>query len=232
MLCDKIAKLFSSLYSNLAVIMTFPFPAFCPGKASNFPTIAATVETSGLLLAGSRTITLPSGISNGDLCLVFTRGITTDLASIPAGWTSGYFRLGPGGATSGRCIWRKCDGSEGTSLSVTITGAGTGVRCVAVRIAGSSGSPEFASTTVASAISVDPPNLSPTFGSRKTLWFAAYVMSTYVSGYPPTNYTDVISNATLSLRVASRNLQAASEDPPAITQALGDYVAGTVAIKG
>lgn len=78
--------------------------------------------------AGSNSwvVTLPSGMSNGDVCLVFLAISLagSEGAPAPTGWTS----IGGGSIanqTRSRCMARVIDGTEGSTMTVTIGSAAT-----------------------------------------------------------------------------------------------------------
>jgi hypothetical protein len=176
-------------------------------------------------------ITLPSGIQSGDLLLMFLSvdGGTDNLTN--TGWT----RLLTEFTTDSECryvLGRIATGSEGSTVSFTttnsehsaavtyrITGARNDLTTNAIAVSGSV-------NTGGNATTVNPPSLTPSWGSATNLWFATAMISdgaiTSVVSYPTDynlgqNATFHSNSAGQGVLVAARILTASSEDPGAFT---------------
>lgn len=110
-----------------------------------------------------------------------------------------------------------------------------------LRITGSHATQAMAASANAQATSAapDPASLTPSWGSAKTLWIAAcgYDSNPTVTVYP-TNYTSNQSNAFADnangagIGYATRELEAASENPGAFTLSFSDqWSAVTLAVR-
>lgn len=97
-------------------LLTNTNSAYSPVGAPVPPTIAGTASGSEATSTTSVSIGLPSGIQAGDICVIFL-GKTGGNPTFPAGWT---VDLGPGTPKYARA-YRYCDGSEGSSITVTFT---------------------------------------------------------------------------------------------------------------
>lgn len=178
-----------------------------------FPTVESTATSQVNTSGTSHSATLPSGIAVGDLLIVIC-GCTS--ISAMSGWT---FALS---TSSISVAYRVADGSEGSSVSFTTTGA-TRSAHNAYRISGYTGTPEAQTP----AASYNVPSLTPTWGSDDTLWIAAVRVqaSDYTINGAPTNYGSLIevgnpsSSATSRYRTgsATRQLAASSDDPDSFT---------------
>lgn len=206
-----------------------------------FPIVAAT-NTSSASTSTTPSVSLPSGIVAGDLLLAFVSNqtaITGRNVSWPAGWTELYDKSGSQYGQAG--AYRVADGSEGASITVTMSGSVSNTAHITLRITGvkSGQAPEAgAATAVSSTANPDPPSLTPSWGSDNDLWIAiaggAAVSS--VSAYP-TNYADnqltSANSGFARIAVSTRNLNAASEDPGTYTwSGATNSIAETIAIRG
>ncbi|MDB5540514.1 MAG: Phage protein [Devosia sp.] len=203
-----------------------------------FPVVAAT-NSNGPTTAAVTThaASLPAGITAGDLLIVIGQGNpSTARTHSASGWTILY----DSNSTTDTFFvaYKVASGSEGAS--VTFTASGNGSYCVnSFRITGYQGVPEIASALIASTTTADPPSLTPSWGSVNTLWIASggkRSTTTGVASYP-TNYSSNqllagTSAQTAQLASATRNLQAASEDPGVFTfNASTNGAAVTIAVR-
>lgn len=178
-----------------------------------FPAVAGRQTT----MAGLPTIAFDSAPSSGDLIIIVFQSGFAGTASAP-GWTV------PVGALGTWVLYRICDGSEGSSVTITYA-AGGGLAARAWRIRGFTGAPEFGI-----AASKNPPSLSPSWGAKDTLWIAALGLSGTYSGFP-SGYTQ--TGSVTNLGWAERELNAASEDPSAFTSSSGAFIESvTIAVQG
>ncbi|MCW5897068.1 MAG: hypothetical protein KIT50_15875, partial [Bacteroidetes bacterium] len=211
-------------------------------QAQMYPVVAGTT-TSAKTSTSSTThnVSLPSGIQAGDLLLVFwTDNTTSTTVGTPSGWISLYSDVS-GGRT--RAAWYKiASGSEGPSLSLSLSGSSLLSAHNSYRIAAGSfqGVPVAASEETGTNSSPNPPGLSPSWGSYKTLWLAASHSEGNSSGSAPSGYSELITGYTGSTGSShARTMTArffsesASENPGSFS--LGNnrnWAANTVAIQG
>lgn len=196
--------------------------------------------TSGTSAASSHTANLPSGITAGDLLLLFVaasagaaRTVTT-----PSGWTEIYNEVGPGDLRRAIAYYKIAAGSEGSTLGMTGSG-NINWAVTALRISGFSGVPEVSSSASGTDTSPDPASLSPSWGSGDTLWIAACHQR--VHGTDPTlpsGYGSLVTATSGSgtshgrMSTATRNVTASSENPGAFgLSASANWVARTLAIR-
>lgn len=213
------------------------FPAGAAAAiASSFPIVQATNSGFTSSSASSYAAPLPASIQAGELLLLFVATNNTVTHTTPSGWSLGFTQSSSGARLS--CFYKVASGSEGSSVTVSYSGS-CHSSINSYRISGYQGTPEVGTAATGTSTSPNPPNLAPSWGSAKTLWFAAIGLQVNLSAVtttPPSGYgSEVIAGtATLTPRAASsrRELQASSEDPGtyAITQSI-PWVANTVAIR-
>lgn len=214
-----------------------------------FPTVTGTPTKAATASSTSHTVTLPASIAAGELLMVFftARFASTPKTSgytWPAGWTEiedEAFDTSGNSAKMG-VAYRIADGSEGgTNITVTTAAASEGAY-IAFRINNWHGTtPPEKGTAVTSSggATPDPPNLAPSWGAADNLWivFAARNIaggSTLVAY--PANYTsnqnDQASATLVRGNVATRALNAASENPGAFSFSSGQFeVVNTFAVR-
>lgn len=211
-----------------------------------FPVVQTTNSGHSDSAATNHTVNLPSGITAGDLLLVFFgHKESSNGATFPAGWTKKTPERAQAGSVAVMAVaWRWADGTEGASITVTTT-ANTRTAYVSYRISGAENpatqAPEENGNGQANTNNPDPPSLTPTGGAKDYLWFAAYASShgrTLISA--PTSYTDALgagsnsgTGTNVGLGTARRALNAASEDPGSFSingTAVEETVVMTVAI--
>jgi len=211
---------------------------------ASFPVIETT-NTSVLDTAGtSHTINLPTGISAGDLLLIFfatsnywgkSSGTLTD--------PSGFTRLGTGGDGGGfddsgmTVLYKVATGSEGATIGAT-TSANVASSHTTWRISNYTGTP-FISTFDSGSGDPNPPALTPAGGAKDFLWIAvgAWKDSPGVTAYP-TDYND--NQSTLSSSggqkashaLATLSLNTTTQDPGVFNISDNRKVACTVALAG
>lgn len=187
-----------------------------------FPQVAA--ETSSQQTTNSTTpaVSLPAGISAGDLLLVII-GVSAVSAGLtitpPAGWTQEFYQQNGNNEGAFGAYSKVADGTEGATVTFTLNQSRQSSHYSA-RITGHNSGAVEASVNAANGDDVDPPNLSPSWGAKDTLWFALMQQNGWVSTVTyPTNYTngfDIGPNSgsnRVTLALARRQLNAASENP-------------------
>lgn len=192
-----------------------------------FPVVESETTSNEGSDTTSHTVSLPSGISDGDLLIsiVITDGGSSGVTTFPAGWTK-FVAQTVFNSMNLSIAWRDADGTEGASITVTTSGSEQSAH-ITYRISGASDpttTPPEGSTATGLSTTPNPPSLSPSGGSDDYLWIAVGGIndSITISSYP-TNYTDGVSinSNTSGGRVASiaarRELNASSEDPGVFT---------------
>lgn len=198
-----------------------------------FPVIET--DTSGALGGAGGDVTLPSGIAAGNRIVV---AIASDVASGSVTPPAGFGLiidtddLAGSTGTSWQIYEKKsADGTEG-GTTVTFTGPSFGI-FASIRISGhdSALAGQAAGALSAVAGAPNPPNLTPTGGAKDYLWIEFGASGNGVDGVSA-NYSLVEDAGGFAFwLVASRNLNAASENPGTMGNNLGTgWVAQTLAI--
>jgi hypothetical protein len=197
-------------------------------------------------LATSITVNLPASIAAGDTLLALIgHKNAASTTSFPAGWT--IFNEGvnaAGSLASFTWAWRKADGTEGATISVTI--ASSRSAHITLRVTGATDptvTPPEAGTAVATnnTNAPDPPTVTPTGGSKDYLFLACFASSAgRITTTQPTSYNSTRTEGSNSgtttnvgIGVADRALTASSENPGTFLTTGGtteEVVAGTVAV--
>lgn len=211
-----------------------------------FPVVQTTNTSSDTSTTQTNhVVNLPSGISSGDLLLVFFGMAFPDSngRTYPGGWTEFAWAEQAGGADAGLSVaWRKATGTEGSTITVT-TDLGTRSAHVAFRITGhedpTTQAPQSA-TDIGTNSNTDSPNLAPTGGAKDYLWFSAGGRThddvSVISA--PTNYGNVLEasggtgSGGILTHTARRELNASSEDPGAWSggDVLAEWASVTIAV--
>ncbi|MDP3726433.1 MAG: hypothetical protein Q8R36_04525 [bacterium] len=200
-----------------------------------FPTVAATaVESFVSGLGANPSVDLPAGIVANDLIILFgSTGNDGEFSGVPSGFTL-LFDTGVAGGLDFRGWYKVAAGGE-TAVTVNRT-VDRHCSFISYRISGYQGTPEAAVATP----SKDPPNLSPSWGSAKTLWLAgvgdenddpATAGPTGFSGFLQTG-TGGAANGNQTA-TASKQEEVASQNPGAFTIPATEsiWAAATVAIR-
>jgi hypothetical protein len=213
------------------------------GTAS-FPVVSS-ITTSHTSVDNPSHIVNLGAYSAGDLLIIaITISGNSIIASPPTGWTALATDIdsGAGSRPNMYIYYKVADGSEGSSVTVT-SNSSTWSAQLAYVITGWSGTPECAEDEFGhasgTANTIDPPSLTPSWGSANTLWivFGACNSATVNSG--PSGYSGLSTVATTShgalamvITTAWAQIAAASEDPGAFSLSTAvQRVAATVAVK-
>ncbi|MDP3725836.1 MAG: hypothetical protein Q8R36_01420, partial [bacterium] len=168
---------------------------------------------------------LPTGIVAGDLLIIFAE-LGNTVSAGPLGWTQ-LFMLNPGIILTG--YYKVAVG--GDANPVITTGTVTRSSHISYRITGARGSVEAATN----AVSLDPPNLAPSWGLEKTLWLVVGGDNSAAATPAPTNYTNLLQMADSfdhnHISSARRLLEVSSENPDAFGGGQEFPVSATVAIQ-
>ena len=201
-----------------------------------FPFVRNATNSQTTADATTHTVTLATGAEVGDLLVVAVVFDGTPTVTWPAGWT----QLQANAATITRQIrYRWADGTEPATLTLT-TSASEEMQARAFVIGDPhpTAAPEVAVTSGTST-APNPPSLTASWGAKDTLWAAlAFVDEAVTTSAYPTNYADNQNSANsggasgVTLAVATRNLNAATEDPGAFTISASKlWAAWTVAFR-
>ena len=183
-----------------------------------FPAIAAITSGTQTSNSTSHSVTLTDAAA-GELLLVLLQAGSAISWTMPSGWTSIS-------AASGSVVAaRIADGTEPASVTFTSSSSNKSSHLF-IRVTGAHAStlPTAANTNYGGSTSTfDPPNLAPSGGANNYLWLAVAFRraAVGVSSYP-TDYSDNQTNVTGSdnaVAVATRELNASSENPAAYTLA-------------
>jgi hypothetical protein len=205
-----------------------------PGICS--PTNAQTVNTGSSVTP--QTINLPPGIVNGDRVIVVIEHNFGNTVTTPSGWTQIYQTTTNIGHYA---MYRDCNGSEGATVSVTFA-VGTIVSAMAFKIKGhdTSAAPEAGTMSASATTTVDPPAVTPSWGSSKqSLFIAAYArnggpnaITAYPSGYFGSLMMAPENGQTRHIGTALRTATVASENPGVFTLSGSNNTnCNTIAVK-
>lgn len=213
-----------------------------------FPVVAATSSSAQTGDLRSHMINLPTGISRGDLLLIFYTDKSSGSSTIQTnGWTLLYEQSNATSVALRRsAYYRIADGTEGSTAEFTTSAnersAHTAYRILSGTYQGVPISGKVAGSSIDNN-APNPPGHNPGWGIKNILWLAA--AHTVADDNTPTpsvpgNYENLLTsftgnNGTSHARVvtAQRELTAENEDPGSFT--LGSAVAwfaNTVAIQG
>ncbi len=183
----------------------------------------------------SHVLTLPTGIISGNIIFGFVSLPDDGIGfSWPAGWTE-LAENGAGGG-SGSVGYRIADGTEGSTITVTLDTASLGVWATILVTGSKETAPEINTVELDSGTGIDPGSLTPSWGTKENLWFAIMLSDGNIGSGPtsPTNYTEIMErrNAQGSIVVAERLLSAASENPGQFSTSNSKFhIAWTLAIE-
>lgn len=238
------SKLFATVQSSLTVTSTFvtnTIPAMCAASwapvtsSATYPVIAAI--TGGNATTTTPTLTLPASVVSGDLLIAIYIANTTISRTLtwPAGWTEMWDS--PISSRAGSAAWRTADGTEGGSVSPTVSGSISSAGYCVLRITGvkTGQAPEWGTFVgYTTTTTPDPPAATPSWGSDYNM-FLVILHGGVVSAYP-TNYSDnqyVSGSASPNIiNICSRNLSATTDDPGTFTVTSTSVAVGTVVIRG
>lgn len=202
----------------------------------SFPTVAASVQSTQSTNSLTFSLALPTGISSGDLLLAMVGKRLIDAITWPSGWTTaptGWTDQTNSTTVRHEIRYRIADGTETSPISLS-----TSVACrwegVVFRITGYTGVPEAAGAN-GNSTNANPPNLAPSFGAVDALWIATAAWDGVPGSGFPANYSDNAfspNTGFTQMMLASRNLNAASENPGTFTSTTEQWGAGTIAVQG
>lgn len=240
--------LVSSINPALAALTITNLSGFNSGTIAPppqaFPVIAgtATTFTAGTSTTTPYAINLPSSISAGDMLLMFVqyRRGGRAVSGFTEAWTQAW-ESDDGSTRRAYAFWRIADGSEGATTSMAVTGGTENVAAAVYRITGAQ-SVAVGTTVLAFNAAPDPPSLSPSWGSAKTLWFvfistidATKTLSAYPANYSSSQLGGSPAPANAlgqRISVGAYSNQTGTEDPGAGTlSASTNNVSQTIAVR-
>lgn len=201
-----------------------------------FPVVAA--RSIGRTTASNTTthaITLPTGISAGDLLVVVfavdqVPTITVDTGVSGSNWNE--LTAGSNGTiVRSNVFWKIAEGSDALTLTTSTTEQSSHA---CLRITGGYG--VTGTSANGSSTNSNPPNHAGPDGTQDYLWIATRAGdSTVVATVAPASFTDLQTQAAAgtagaSVNTAERSLNAASLDPGTFTSASEQWVSFTLAV--
>ena len=127
--------------------------------------------------------------------------------------------------------YRIADGTEGSSVTFDHPGSSDKAH-IAYHIKGNSSSAPQITNDNRDGTDPNPPNLTPSWGSKSTLWIAGTANEQVATTGDPTNYINGLGGSlTRFIRCAERLLVATSENPGVFTATIDDHIAFTIAIE-
>jgi len=158
-----------------------------------FPVIASEIGSAELANTASHTVTMPAGLSPGDLIVVFFAG-SAQTITFPAGWSGFSPSLDLNdGAVHVVGKWRRATGSEGASITVATSGIASPCLSIhwAARITGANAflTPEAATAAFTGTTTPDPPAIAVSGGLRDYLFIAGAVYFDAAANNPPISWS-------------------------------------------
>ena len=202
-----------------------------------FPQVEATNNSAEAVVTMTHSVALPANIQAGETLLVFFVTDRDPTPATPAGWTN-LIDKANGTAVNLAIYYRKADGGEGASVTITTTDARESVH-VSYRISGATDptvtAPEVSTGAVALNANPDPDELTPGGGSKEYLWIAVEgnddddATTVYPTDY--TNGETHLGGIRCNIGIARRELETTVQDPGTFTIAAAEeWAACTVAV--
>jgi uncharacterized repeat protein (TIGR01451 family) len=225
----------------LAMVLLF-FTQIEANAAPCFPTVAGTTTSQQTLNVNNFTVQLPAGIEAGDLIIAFAAKDKNNTATWPAPWVE-IVDASNSTEVSLFVAYLIASGGE-TSVTVTTASEPDRSHHIAIRIPAASWHgttpPEAAAAITGNSNAPNSGSLTPSWGAADTLWISTFGLvdldTDSVTSYP-TNYTDNNlsygpTGSSAGIAIASRELNAATDDPGQFTLSGGNFwVAATVAVR-
>ncbi len=200
------------------------------------------LDLSGIRIANeTNVIPLPLTRETGDLLLIFIAASRADYDdtsddisfTTPSGWTLLYTGLN-GFLRRAACYYRVATGSEGDTVTINMSRFADNIGAVSYAVRDFIGTPE-AATATGSSSTPNPPNLTPTWGSQETTWFA--VLNSDIKDLLdrneipdlPSGYEHQVGTTTVT--IGHRTTIAASENPGTFSFSGGTHLVATVGVR-
>jgi hypothetical protein len=198
-----------------------------------FPVIEGTNSGSQAdAVSTNVTVSFDTSATAGELLLVLIHSDKNNNHGWPGSWVEQYERdFGVDGSGSTALGTLTATGGE-TSIVVNRGGATDEAAWYCWRISGWNAF-SFSSANGVSSASPDPPNHTPAWGAKDTLWIAMCGADNDAITDYPTGYSGntAVSEPDANLGVAYRELNAASENPGAFTISNDEWNAITFAVE-
>ena len=204
-----------------------------------FPSVLATntsLEDTGN--PTNHTVSLPAGISAGNLLIVVFSCDGAESVGWPAGWTE-IFEVSNSIFNTLAVAYRQADGLEGATIIVT---TGTGERSAHVSYLikdhedPATRAPEISTGATGASINPDPDSLTPTGGAKNYLWLALHGHDVdHATTAIPSSYSNQVSDegggsTGTGVGCAERQLNASVENPGTFTITSDQWVAATLVV--
>lgn len=192
-----------------------------------FPTVINTANSSSVSSA-NLALTMPASIVAGRLLLALSASAANEAATTAV---SGWTKLAATQKTSGTATLAVFAKIAAGSDTGSVTGSTASRAVTTYQIGSWSGILSDIALSVVDVTTEDPPALTPSGGARDYLWIAA-VRSAAAPTAAPTNYTTLITatGTGTSVGSATRNLNAASDNPGVFTGTASSPLAATIAV--
>jgi len=192
------------------------------------PAVVNSAESATTTAGSSHVINLPASIVAGNfLVLIFARGSGTGSISALTGWTEMLDEAIARGIT---ILYRVADGTEGATITLTMTGSTNKSATIVYQISGAidpaTQPPQLSTAATGTSTAPDATTCTPTGGAKNYLWISFFSLAgeeayddTWCNS-APTNYSGLLQktagvagrNVGVELATAHRELDAASED--------------------
>lgn len=207
-----------------------------------FPVIESVGITEIGVFSTPQPLNYPTGIQAGDLLLTFVEARNTTLGA-PSGWTivdQQDHTLSAGA----RVFYKVADGTESGTFDDNAFNYRGGALCYRISGVGSSAPEGSLVTGTEGGTTFDPPLLTPSWGTKDTLWLTCYskcaTNGTYTvpTGFGPYDEAEAAGSTSNNnfpqILVASLELNAESLDPGVWTESGGNTwspIVGTFAVE-
>jgi len=199
-----------------------------------FPVVQTRSTYTTASSLASHPVTLPTGIVPGDLLVIAcSSNGNVPPSGPPSGWAQAAYDTFDGLGTDRfvAVFYKVADGSEGSTVSVPMSGA---VPLVALgwRISGATRA--VGATATGNSANPNPPNLAPAgWVAADVLWLAitgarGTGFSVYPSGYSQTRA--VTASGNYAIGGAEKSANGVSEDPGTFTMTSDKWAAATIGI--
>lgn len=191
------------------------------------PTIVQSTSGGNSANTTSHSITMPGGMTNGNLIVVIWGCDGNTPLTFTSGWTK-IDQEAQGAVVKGVILYKYVTGSD--SLTIT-TNASEQSSSIVYEL--NNAAPPLTASSSGNSTNGDPPNLA-TDKSRDYLWIAAYISDDQnVASAAPSGYANLItknggSTGAASISTADKTATASSEDPGTFTSATEQWVTFTL----
>lgn len=202
-----------------------------------YPKPIARTNSATATNATSHTLALGAG-AVGDLAVAFVVFDGQPVITWPTGWTQAFVVNG-NASIRGECRWKVID-TEGADITL-VTDAAEEMQGRAWRLDKGTFAdpPEVAAATASgTGTAPDAPALAPSWGADKNGWLVligtdqSRAVSNPPAGYVQAGTANSGGAGGVGIGYGERQLEAASDDPAAVTITSAAWIAATVAVRG